>query len=62
MKYWTLFSNGKLLKNVTDDMNSTESWSESGLLFDSYSEANACANNWHKYDIDVQIVEMRRKK
>ncbi len=58
MKYYTLFEGKKLLTNTTDDMNTLEEWSESGMVWTSKKLADECAKHWIEYDHDVTVVEL----
>jgi len=58
MKYYTLFEDDNLFKNVTDDLNTGESWAESGMIWNSKEKADLCMQMWKTYGRKLHIVEV----
>ena len=57
MILYTLFNKeGTLFENVTNDMNTTEEWSKSGLLFTSEGLANDVREHYENYDIFLIVT------
>lgn len=46
MRYYTLFEDGKLFTDLTNDMNSTEDWATSGIVFTSRKLAEKARKYW----------------
>jgi len=56
-KYYTVFVNKKLWTSIVDDMNSTESWSEGGIIFLKKKNAEDFIKNYQSEGSELIIRE-----
>ncbi len=63
MEFYTIFIDNELYTNVIDDMNSTRSWAEGGLLWADRKKAEACAKNLKGYfkNSNIEVKELQHE-
>lgn len=55
-RYYSIFYGGKMLVSITDDMNSQETWAESGVLYTNKKLAKRAAVYWQRHAKNKKVT------